>query len=122
MTIYDTFNKLKELTQITKINNGYSKFIQTGNLELFDYNRGFIYFEIYSYKEPSDTDWQIHLSFSTIDDGGLSGWSNYIKTKEKADEIIEKIVNNVFKDMVSFPTVYKLNIMLRPYNIYIEFD
>lgn len=121
MSIYDTFNKLTELTQLKKTKNGYSKFIQRGNLELFDYNHGFIYFEIYSYKEPEDANWHAHLSFETIDDGDLDGWQEF-PTKEDADEYVKEIANNIFKDMISCPNVKDLNAMLLPYNIYLTSD
>lgn len=117
--IYETFEKLSELTKLTKTDQGYSKFIQTGNLELFDYNHGYIYFEIYPYKEPF-SNWNVKLAFSTIDDGDLDSWGKGdLKTKEKADEIVEQIANDIFKNMIAFPTIKELNAMLLKYGIYI---
>jgi hypothetical protein len=46
---YAEFNKLKDLTKLTKTDRGYSKFIQTGDLEFYNYGTGFIDLSIYAF-------------------------------------------------------------------------
>lgn len=120
MTRYDGFRTLKILTELTKTEKGYSKFIQRGNLSLYDYNRGFIDLSVHAYlnqlKEPF-----VRIWFGTVDDGDYGGWLA-CATLEQAQELVERIANEVFKDMISFPTDEELNRMLRPYGIWVGYE
>lgn len=117
MSRYKVFEQLKELTKLTKIHNGYAKMIQTGDLQICDYGIGFIDVSIY-YIKNQDNEHYIRLWFGTIDDGDFGAWK-LITTKEKAQELIEKIANEVFKDMVKLPTQESLNTSLRKYGMYV---
>ena len=45
-----------------------------------------------------------------------------MKSKVAADELVEKIANEVFKDMIAFPTTAELNIILRKYGVYVDYE
>lgn len=120
MTRYTDFDKLEELTKLTKTERGYSKFIQTGQLSLCDYGRGFIDLDIYVNKQPNRQP-TVRLWFGTIDDGDFGGWRE-CHSVEYAEKLVEEIANEVFKDMVSFPNDEELNLILRPYGIYVCYE
>ena len=113
MTRYSGFDQLKELTKLTKTDRGYSKFIQTGNLSLGDYGRGFIDLEIYVYMGHDNTP-RVRLWFGTIDDGDFGGWLACV-SKEQAEAVVESIAHDVFEDMIAFPSDEELNALLKPY-------
>jgi len=115
MTRYKDFDALIALTKLTKSERGYSKFIQTGQLGLYDYGVGFIDLEVYVREQP-DGCYAVRLWFGTIDDGDFGGWRQ-AKSHEQAEKLVKDIVNNVFKDMVAFPTVEELNKQLQRYGV-----
>ena len=120
MTRYADFDKLEELTKLTKTEEGYSKFIQTGNLSLYDYDRGFIDLDICVCMDHDKTP-RVRIWFGTIDDGDFGGWL-VCSSKEQAESIVEAVAHNVFKDMVAFPKDEELNVMLRPYGLYVCYE
>ena len=119
MTRYSDFEKLKDLTTITKTERGFSKFIQTGQLDFHDYGRGFIDLEVYAYTNLEAS--YVRIWFGTIDDGDFGGWRT-VDSHEKAEKITKEIAENVFKDMVAFPTKDELNILLRKYGIAVDYE
>lgn len=120
MTRYAGFDSLRELTKLTKTDRGYTKFIQTGKLSLYDYNTGFIDLHIYSFlshrKVPT-----VRLGFGTIDDGDFGGWKDCSDMLE-ANSLVEQIATKVFADMVSFPDDDTLNRLLAPYGVYVCYE
>jgi len=122
MTRYVIFEQLQEIMKLTKTERGYSKFIQTGKLELGDYDRGFIDLDIYSLPNyKNEKEYYVRIWFGTVDDGDLGGWL-LMPSKTLADQLVEKIANEVFKDMISFPTIKELNNILKKYNISIKHE
>ncbi len=119
MPRYEIFNQLKNLLKLTKTEEGYSKFIQTGKLDIFDYNTGFIDLSVFVVTwGPDSKFYSVRLWFGTIDDCDFGGWRD-VATKEQATNLVERIAHEVFEDMVSFPTKDELNTLLRPYKIYV---
>lgn len=117
MTRYNGFEELERLTRLTRTEKGYAKFIQTGNLNLGDYGRGFIDVEIYTHVNHDRTP-SVRLWFGTVDDGDFGGWL-VCNFKEQADNLVERIAREVFENMVSLPSEEELNVLLRPYGIYV---
>lgn len=123
MDRYETFAKLKELTEMKTIENNdkvlsFSKMCQTGNLEFCDYGRGFLNVEISAYVHPSKGHGPFcRVWFATIDDGDFGGWVNH-KTLEDARKQAIK-VKEVFEKIVTLPTQDELNILLRPTGMYV---
>jgi hypothetical protein len=120
MTRYAGFEALKQLTKLTKTEHGYAKFIQTGDLSLCDYGRGFIDLEIYTYLDHAGSP-SVRLWFGTIDDGDFGAWLR-CNTKEEADNLVEQIALSVFEGMVKFPSDEELNTLLRPYGVYATYE
>lgn len=124
--MYDRFDMIRKLqTMIEKpVANGhatydgcisYEKMIRTGNLECHDYGCGFLNFSIMPYFDSKN--WVVRIYFSTLDDGGMGGWSQ-VMTKKDAIDISKEIAHVVFNDMDALPTLEELNIILRPYKVY----
>lgn len=121
MTRYAIFDQLAELTKLTKIEEGYSKFIQTGDIEFYDYNRGYFDVDIYAYQNHMNKKWFVRIWIGSIDDGDYGGWRE-VSSKEEANEIVDQIALNVFKDMVAFPTKDVLNKALINYGIMVDYE
>lgn len=121
MTRYADFDKLKELTKLNKTDRGYAKFIQTGNLSLCDYGRGFIDLEVYTYVSRMDKLARVRIWFGTVDDGDFGGWL-VCSSKEQADAIVEAIAHEVFENMIAFPSEAEINVLLRPYGMYVSYE
>jgi hypothetical protein len=121
MTRYSVFDQLAELTQLTKNDRGYAKFVQTGNIEFHDYGRGFFDVDVYSFMQPLSKQWTVRIWLGTIDDGDYGGWQD-APSKEVAENLVDQIAHNVFADMVAFPTLDELNKMLRPYGIAVGYE
>lgn len=120
MTRYADFEKLKDLTKLTKTDRGYSKFIQTGDLEFYDYGTGFIDLSIYAFV-GRDRVPRVRLWFGTVDDSDFGGWLD-CNTLEEAQDVVEQIANNVFKDMIAFPTHEEINGLLVPWCIVVNYE
>lgn len=120
MTRYALFEQLAELTKLTKTDRGYSKFIQSGDIEFYDYNRGYFDVDVYSF-QSHDKKWFVRIWLGTIDDGDYGGWRE-VSSKEEAEIIVERIAHEVFKDMVAFPSLPELNMMLFQYNIEVKYE
>lgn len=120
MTRYSVFDQLEELTKLTKNDRGYAKFIQRGEIEFYDYNRGFFDVDIYAMCD-SQKKWHARIWLGTIDDGDYGGWVE-VSTKEEAYALVDQIAHNVFANMVAFPTTDELNKMLEPYGIAVGYE
>ena len=121
MTRYNVFEQLAELTKLTKTDEGYSKFIQKGEIEFYDYGRGYFDVDIYSYKNHMNKKWFVRVWIGSIDDGDYGGWLE-VSSKEEADVLVERIAQEVFKDMVAFPSLADLNVKLRIYGIAVGYE
>lgn len=121
MTRYKLFEQLQELTKMSKMDDhyGYQKMIQTGQLSLYDYNRGFIDLNIYHCKQKEGH--YVRLWFGTVDDGDFGCWK-HTKSEEKAREIVDKVAQEVFKDMIAFPSDDELNHILNKYGLYAAYE
>lgn len=120
MTRYADFEKLAEITKMVKTARGYAKFVQTGSLSINDYGRGFVDLDIYSFVDYKKVP-QVRLWFGTIDDEDFGGWLA-CESKEQADELVERIANEIFRDMVAFPTIEELNEDLKIYGIKVGYE
>lgn len=121
---YDKFSAISELTNLVTIYDDansceYHKMIQTGELGLYDYGTGFLNFETKAIKQQDY--WQVRIWIATVDDGEFGGWSKPL-SKSKALELVRSIAENVMKDLVVFPTKDKLNAMLRPYVMFVDYE
>lgn len=120
MTRYKEFDELKELTKLTKTERGYSKFIQKGDIEFYDYGVGFFDVDVYAYTDVNGNNW-VRIWFGTVDDGDYGGWKN-ASNEEEAARVVDEISTNVFKDMVSLPCIKELNEMLEPYGVDVGYE
>lgn len=120
MTRYNVFDQLAELTKLTKTERGYSKFVQTGDIGFYDYNRGYFDVDIYAYQNY-DKRWFVRIWVGSIDDGDYGGWRE-VASKEDADVIVEQIAHEVFEHMIAFPLLSDLNTMLSQYNIAVKYE
>lgn len=121
MTRYHIFDQLAELTKLTKTDNGYSKFIQTGDIEFYDYNRGYFDVDVYTNYSPMDKKWYVRIWVGSVDDGDYGGWLE-ASSKEEADTVVERIATEVLKDMVVFPTLAEFNKILMQYGILVDYE
>lgn len=94
----------------------YEKMIQTGDLEHFDYNVGFLNVSV-SPCRWKDDDWCVRIYFATIDDGDFGGRS-VVMDRDECIKLTEQVANEVFRDLDRLPCKDELNVMLRPYRIY----
>jgi hypothetical protein len=120
MTRYTDFDKLEELTELTKTEKGYSKFIQKGEIEFYEYNRGFFDVDIYTYKDHKGS-WFVRIYLGTIDDGDYGSWTP-VDSKEKGDALVQRMVDDIFEHMIAFPTQKELNDILRPYGACVDYE
>jgi hypothetical protein len=120
MTRYSDFDKLQELTKLTKTERGYSKFIQKGEIEFYDYNRGFFDVDIYTFQTHKG-EWLVRIWLGTIDDGDYGSWTP-VESKEEGDTLVQRMVNDIFESMIAFPTQKELNELLRPYGAYVDYE
>lgn len=120
MTRYHVFDQLTELTKLTKTEIGYSKFVQTGDIGFYDYNRGYFDVDIYTYWSH-DKKWFVRIWVGSIDDGDYGGWLE-VSSKEEADGIVERIAHEVFEHMIAFPLLSELNTMLFQYSIAVKYE
>jgi hypothetical protein len=114
------FNAISELTKLVQAESGYSKMIQAGDLEVFDYGRGYFDMEVFYTKTPTGNHF-VRLWLGTIDDGDFGGWKEF-KTRAEALSATEEIAMGVFKDMVAFPSQEELNKKLSRYGISMNFE
>lgn len=121
MTRYNVFNQLEELTKLTETDIGYSKFIQRGDIEFYDYNRGYFDVDVYTYQNHMNKKWFVRIWIGTIDDGDYGGWLE-VSSKEEAERVVWQIAHEVLKDMVAFPSLAKLNQVLSQYNIAVGYE
>lgn len=112
---YEVYAQLSALQEMERITDGYRKFIQTGNSGMSDYNTGYIHVCIYHILNNDGN--CVRIFFGTIDDAAYGCWCE-CKTKEKAVKIVEDIAN-VFRNMVSLPSLDEINVLLRNFNCYI---
>jgi len=130
LPLYEKFDALKALMEIVESPKSdgveFNKMIQTGDLGFNDYGVGFLNFHIYSGKfgniDKNSTDThQVRMSINTIDDGDMGGWSKFM-TKEKADALVRKVVEEVVSTLLKFPTLEKLNEQLVPHGLYMMYE
>ena len=117
MARYDVFREIERLTEMVETDRGYAKMIQAGELGKWDYNKGFFDLSISRVFQPKENAWWVRIWLGTWDDGDFGAW------KRVSDETIAKIevkqiADEVFREMLIFPTEEELNILLRPHGIY----
>ena len=114
---YDLFDKLKQHTSIKSEGEAqYLKMVQKGELDLGDYGHGFLCLRLYAYTDAKDKHY-VRIYISNVDDGGYGAWSER-ETLEECVAVVEKAVT-VFKDMTAFPSLDELNVLLRPFGVYV---
>lgn len=120
---YNCFKQLQALTAMVQTKNGYAKMVQSGAncMRYSDYGIGFMDFEIQVF-EHSWRSFGVAVLLNTIDDGGLVGIRYGFKTKTAATDVANEIAKHILKDMVELPDLSILNVMLRPYGIYVEHE
>lgn len=122
MGMYDRYNQLQKLTEMYPMDPqttplGYEKFVQTGDLEFWDYGRGFLCIKIYTAKAYKVDGWCVRMPFCTVDDGDMGAWSQPMP-EAKAREIVERVAQEWLKPLHKLPRLEQLNIDLRPYGLY----
>jgi hypothetical protein len=121
MIRYEGFEALAQLTALTLVKEGcYNKFIQTGQLCFHDYGRGFIDLAIHVVHNHKK-EYSLRISFGTIDDGDFGAWIPQ-PSFEAAVALSDRVANEVFANMIAFPTKEHLNVILRPYGIYVDYE
>lgn len=120
MARYDMFKQLRELTSLHETKNGFSKFIQKGDIEFYDYGVGFFDVSVYYYRDHLGRH-NVRIFLDTIDDGDYGGWLRKVREKD-ARETVKLIAENVFRNMVSLPSLQELNEKLDPYGIQVGYE
>lgn len=120
--MYEKFEQLRQLMEMTtnaptSWSGGYSKFVQTGESGVFDYNRGFLCVDVYALAQPRTDLWQARLYINTVDDGGAGAWG-VETTKEKALHQVE-LAAEVIRDMIALPSMDELNTHLCEAGLYV---
>lgn len=124
--IYEAYDKLQEILTLKKGTNhglpAFRKMCQTGQCPLSDYNQGFIGVKGYvSSFHQKEGEYVVRLWFGTIDDGDYGGWSKPMSL-EKATTLLWRIADEVFVDMLILPNTEDMNLKLRPYGLYVDFE
>jgi hypothetical protein len=118
MVRYEVFKQLQELTSLHKTKRGFAKFLQTSQ-DYFDYEVGFLEAVVEKYKSAEgEAEWGVCFLLATIDDGGYVG-RRPVKDEEVADKIVNEIADKILKELIILPPLVNLNILLRPYGIYV---
>lgn len=92
------------------------RMIPTGDLEFHDYGAGFLCVRVWVNKHRDAELANAVVSFNTIDDGDLDGWSPNM-TLACANTMALTIMTEIFERMSKLPNIEKLQELLRPYNI-----
>lgn len=119
MARYDVFKKLQELTAMVKTEKGFSKFVQTGEDYYYcDYGVGFLEIVLEKYHSKSNG-WSVIFRIDTIDDGGYIG-RRAVRDESEADKVIQELADKAIKNMIALPDLATLNVLLRPYDIFVS--
>jgi len=110
-----TEEQLKNLTALTEYEDGYQKFIQTGDLDIHDYGRGFLSMLLFHKINWVGKD-TLFLYLATVDDGAYVT-TMVMPSREETLVLIKKIALEIFADMVSFPSLKELNKMISKYGL-----
>lgn len=109
---------MKTFTKMSSDGVGFQKLIQTGQLDVYDYGTGFIDLIITPYVDIQGIN-HVKIYFSTLDDSDITA-SVKVKTREKAKSLTHRIANEVFRDMVAFPSREELESILTQYGMHIH--
>lgn len=126
MGIYERFDKLQELLQVEDMPErpGWTKMMQTGNIGLYDYGRGFLCLGVYLWPThppyPAGLDasrtYSVRMYLATVDDGDWGGWSAPLSIS-KGMKVVQDLKEQ-FKDMVALPTETEFNRIIQPFGLY----
>lgn len=116
-----SFDKLKDLMKLKMVNEfGFTKFMKTGELEIQDYDIGFVEIEVYYFTKEGDGGHCVRIWFESIDDCDFGAFVPVYSSSEGI-ELVNKLAN-IFKDMDSLPNKVELNKILEPFNVYVDFE
>lgn len=125
---YRYLNELyKNYFQVQKTDRGYIRVSAKGLFNLFEYGRGiyWVHVETVGYGRELDgkpiIQYCVLFSVGTINDGNWQAWSTY-HSKEKCQEIVEKINKEIFPDLGSMPSEEMLNELLKPFGLFGAFQ
>ena len=119
-TRYDLLRNIRNITELTKTEEGYNKLIQSGELNNIHYDYGVGYYDVeIMYLFQSDKHW-CRIWFGTIDDGDFGSW-NECKSEESAKRLVEKAAE-IFKDITICPCHKELNNIFSKIGIYFNHE
>ena len=104
----------------------FEKMIQTGDCPLGSYGAGFLNVEIWTTSDPYLRDqtedcYNVRIRYANTDDGDYGGWSKPMGL-EKANGLAERVMMEVYSDMVSLSSTDEINKTLRPYGLRVDFE
>jgi len=115
------FAQIKHVTELKKYSehgtNAYLKMIPTGKIGFFDYGRGFLGVEVFV-SGHEEGKYRPRIWFDTSDDGDYGGWGREM-SKEDAVKLVDRIANEVFATIEILPTLEEMNLLLRPYGMFV---
>lgn len=122
--VYDLYEEIEKAMAMRKYDEygtpAYLKMVQTGKIEFFDYDRGFLGVEIFVCGNEKDR-YCARIWFATIDDGDYGGWSREMG-KEEASQLVTRIAKEVFEPMRSLPSLDEMNRMLVKYGVHVGYE
>jgi hypothetical protein len=122
--VYDFYDQIDNITSMRKYEEygtyAYLKMIQTGSFKLFDYGRGFLGVQIFV-SGHEEGKYCARIWFTTVDDGDFGGWSKEM-SKLNASTLVNRIAMDVFSQMKILPSQEELNLKLRPYGMYVDYE
>lgn len=116
--MYDRFACLQKLMEMqhTEEPYGYSKMVQTGDLDFCDYGTGFLCCRIYVCGRHGE--FFVRLFFCTVDDGDLGAWSKAMPEAE-AKAVVERVAQEWLCGVVRLGDLATINTALRPYGLFV---
>lgn len=126
MKIYDKFKALDSLFELEVIPNvrrglRYEKLVLTGNSDINDYGAGYLNISLFTSYNYTSKNYQLRCVFNSIDDTDFGGWSKEMSFDEVEDLKI-RIAYRVLKDLRILPSVDKINMLLLPYGMYVNYE
>lgn len=128
-----THNPQKELSEVFKQHfqlkeiapESYFRLIPSGNLGLFDYDRGLCWLDLSTHRFTKEQQKSIMVIIGNVDDGLWRAETTEIATSIELNNCLDKL-RTIINDLTSLPTSQELSVLLstavHPYLLHGEFE
>ena len=124
---------MKEMFQPQKDEHGhgYIRISSKGKFDLHDYGVGLLYVHVRTVgygqgalgkpdEEVDKVNYVVLFTVGCADDGAWSAWSK-VASKEKCEQLVEKIKTDILDDLSCLPSDAELNEMLKNFGLFGEY-